>query len=264
MCQPVIEHVNIAKRTVKILREEGVVEFAKRFLRYMKNQSRILFFPYALFKIRSFRCDYELNKLIGFAFDGLGGLIKPMQIRDELIELLEKLKGEKPKVVLEIGTANGGTLFMFSRIASEDATIISIDLPRGRFGGGYPKWKIPLYKSFARKKQEMHLIRANSHSNATLEKVKTLLNDKYVDFLYIDGDHSYYGVKKDFEVYSSLVKKGGIIVFHDIAVHPAKTDFEVSKFGMSKFWREIRDNYESEEIVKDKGQNRVGIGIIYV
>jgi len=33
--------------------------------------------------------------------------------------------------VIEIGTADYGSLFLFTRRASEDATIISIDLPVG-------------------------------------------------------------------------------------------------------------------------------------
>ena len=36
-----------------------------------------------------------------------------------------------------------------------------------------------------------------------------------VDFVYIDGDHSYEGVKKDIEIYYDKVKKGGIIGGHD-------------------------------------------------
>lgn len=259
MNEPVIEHVNIAKRAVEILREEGLARFAERFFGYMKNQSRILLIPYVLFKVKSFRRDHDLNKLISFAFDDFGGLIRPFQIRHELQEILKRVMNIKPEVVFEIGTANGGTLFLFSRIASQDATIISVDLPGGGFGGGYRARRIPLYKAFTQKKQTIHLIRADSHSNTTLEKVKALLGDKYIDFLFIDGDHSYYGVKRDFEMYGPLVKKGGIVAFHDIVIHPPKTGCEVSKY-----WQEIRGNYKSEEIVLDWGQNWAGIGIIYI
>jgi hypothetical protein len=40
---------------------------------------------------------------------------------------------------LEIGTARGGTLFFLTRLASPHATIVSVDLPGGPFGGGYPR-----------------------------------------------------------------------------------------------------------------------------
>lgn len=36
-----------------------------------------------------------------------------------------------------------------------------------------------------------------------------------IDFLHIDADHSYEGVKKDFELYSQIMNPGGIISLHD-------------------------------------------------
>lgn len=38
---------------------------------------------------------------------------------------------------------------------------------------------------------------------------------KPIDLLFIDGDHSYEGVKDDWENFSPFVKKGGWIYFHD-------------------------------------------------
>jgi predicted O-methyltransferase YrrM len=67
-----------------------------------------------------------------------------------------------------------------------------------------------------RSKQKIVAIQGDSHSIDTLNKIKRILNGKKLDFLFIDGDHSYKGVKKDFEMYSPLVRKGGIIAFHDI------------------------------------------------
>ncbi|MDB5122980.1 MAG: hypothetical protein JWP94_1109 [Mucilaginibacter sp.] len=36
-----------------------------------------------------------------------------------------------------------------------------------------------------------------------------------IDFLFIDGDHSIAGCKKDYQLYSGKVRKGGFIAFHD-------------------------------------------------
>ena len=36
-----------------------------------------------------------------------------------------------------------------------------------------------------------------------------------IDFLFIDGDHHYEGVKKDWDLYSPLLKSGSIVDFHD-------------------------------------------------
>lgn len=39
--------------------------------------------------------------------------------------------------------------------------------------------------------------------------------DIKIDFLFIDGDHSYEGVKSDFELYSKILTPNGIIMLHD-------------------------------------------------
>ena len=36
-----------------------------------------------------------------------------------------------------------------------------------------------------------------------------------IDFLHIDANHTYEGVKKDFELYSNIMNEGGIITIHD-------------------------------------------------
>jgi len=41
-----------------------------------------------------------------------------------------------------------------------------------------------------------------------------------LDVLYIDGDHTYEGVKRDYEVHRPRVKPGGVIFFHDPAIWP--------------------------------------------
>jgi predicted O-methyltransferase YrrM len=87
--------------------------------------------------------------------------------------------------------------------------------------------------------------------------VKKILNGNQLDFLFIDGDHSYEGVKKDFEMYSPLVRKGGIIAFHDIVGHSLETGCEVEKL-----WKEIKNGFNFKELIKDINQNWAGIGVL--
>jgi len=184
--------------------------------------------------------------------------MSPIQIKPEILELLRILKKEKPRYILKIGTAQGGVLFLFSLIADLNAKIISIDLPGGGFGGGYPIWKIPLYKSFARENQKIYLIRRDSHKQGTLREIEKILSGNKLDLLFIDGDHTYNGVKQDFEMYTPLVKANGIIALHDIVIHPPETGCEVYKF-----WQENKNNFKYSEIVFNSAQNWGGIGIIY-
>jgi len=183
--------------------------------------------------------------------------IRHGQVKEEIMELLKILAKRRPKFILEIGTARGGTLFLFSRGSSSHARIISIDLPGGKFGGGYPKWKIPIYESFAIHKQKIHLIRGDSHAPNTRSMAEKVLKGQKLDFLFIDGDHN--GVKTDFEMYGKLVSKGGIIAFHDIVPGPPENIGDVPRF-----WNEIKHNFSYIELVKNWKQGGYGIGVIYV
>ena len=206
-------------------------------------------------KIQSVQ-DIEAATRLVYSMSGLP--IRPGQIRWEIKTMLRLLNQARPKYILEIGTGNGGTLFLFSRVPSA-STIISIGLHKAQFGGDYSPWKKQLYESFALSNQRIIPLRVNSHDPATVQLVKTLLGNTLVDFLFLDGDHTYDGVKADFELYSPLVKEGGIIAFHDIMTHPTKTNCEVDKL-----WKELRENYRHAEIISRPGQDWAGIGIIYL
>jgi len=194
-----------------------------------------------------------------WSFSYLGKSISPLQIRSEIASLLRMVSQIHPRYVLEIGTANGGTLFLFARIASSDATLISADLPRGKFGGGYPESMAQLFRSFGKEGQVIHLLRADSHNPSTLSKVKDLLAGNALDLLFIDGDHTYEGVKKDYELYSPIVRKGGLVAFHDICEGPAE-----NVGGVPVFWREVKQKGNAVELIENQGQGGYGIGILVI
>lgn len=189
----------------------------------------------------------------------IGWPIAPIQIESELQILLNILKKRSIRLMLEIGTAKGGTLFLFTRIIDSRARMISLDLPKGKFGGGYEDFKVPFFTNFARKDQRIFLIRADSHSSSSLSTIKSILKGQKIDFLFIDGDHTYEGTKKDFQMYSPLVHKGGLIAFHDICKGPPELAGEVNKF-----WNEIKLGCGHEEIVHNGNQESFGIGVLYV
>jgi predicted O-methyltransferase YrrM len=249
--------MDVASRAIEIVKTEGLVAFARKAYKYIK-QRLLLLLPYAVRKVKAFDTKYRRSEaVVDFSFNG-SALIHADQVYDEILQLANTLREARPKTILEIGTAGGGTLFLLCHMASANATIISVDLPGGKFGGGYPAWKTPLYKSFASRGQTLCLIRDNSHQSETLEKVKSVLGEQKVDFLFIDGDHTYNGVKQDFEMYYHLVTDGGIAAFHDIV--PGLPE---SVGGVPQFWQEIKGQYETAEIVKDWGQGGYGIGLIY-
>jgi len=238
------------KSVIGIWKKEGPRSVIKRAITYTQW---IIYYPYCFLKIGKLN---NPDKAFRFAFEKCKGLIEPAQVQTEISQILEILKKEKPKYVMEIGTGNGGNLLLFSRTASDDAKIISLDLRGGGFGGGYAFWRIPLYKSFALRNQKIHLVNGDSHKKETLEKIKKILNGKKLDFLFIDGDHTYEGAKKDFEMYKEIVKEKGTIALHDIAKS------KVKQSNVDKLWKEIKQKYNGIEFIEDKDQGWGGIGVI--
>ena len=238
-----------------------IPKIVKKILRSQKGLMVIpLKFSVARLKWTANRCN-SIEDYVNLTFNTSNSFpcIKPGQVREEITELLKILARRKPKFILEVETAGGGTLFSFARVSSPDALIISIDLPGGRFGGGYPEWRVPLYKSFAIHNQKISLIRENSHVFSTLKMVEKGLEGHKLDFLFIDGDHTYEGVKTDFEMYNSLVGKGGLIAFHDIVPGPSE-----NVGGVPRFWSEIKPSFSYVELVKDWKHGGCGIGIVYL
>ena len=76
-----------------------------------------------------------------------------------------------------------------------------------------------------------------------------------VDLILIDGDHSYEGVKRDFEV--CLQFKPKYVVFHDIS--------SVACEGVQRFWNEIKNEYKFHEFTDQYDSvngSYLGIGLI--
>ncbi|MEY3702770.1 MAG: hypothetical protein RLZZ561_390 [Pseudomonadota bacterium] len=204
---------------------------------------------------RAFSSDTE--KLVTFTMTESGGAIRPLQNPWEISELMKRVRAKKPQVIVEIGTAKGGTLFLFCQHAAENATIISLDLPYGRNGGGYPRWKEGLYRKFAKARQKLHLVRADSHLDQTRRRIERLLNGRRIDILMIDADHSYEGVRRDYTLYTTLLAADGFVALHDVI--PNRFDPEIE---VHRFWEELKAAHDTEELVADYGQGNLGIGIV--
>jgi len=181
--------------------------------------------------------------------------ISPVQIRSEIVEYARIVAELHAETILEIGTFRGGTLFIHSRLAAPDAVLISIDLP-GSFPGRFWRWAhSPIFNRFTQDGQTLHLLRANSHGQETLLTVSQLLNGRQLDLLFVDGDHSYMGVRADFEMYAPLVRPGGVVAFHDIAMQSPLVE-------VARFWNEIKSRYQHTEIVHNTANDAMGIGVL--
>jgi predicted O-methyltransferase YrrM len=233
-------------------------DFAGSPLHYIRSRS--LLARHLVFSLPRLRRMNRSNASWDDLFRAINGFheefLRTLQVPSEIIAAMEIFEREKPQRILEIGTARGGNLFLLSRAAVENALLISLDLPAGRYGGGYPRWKTLVYRRFLRPSQRARFVRGNSHDQACLKSVESLLQGQPIDLLFIDGDHAYEGVKRDYEMYSGLVRAGGLIAFHDVAHHPERLECHVDRF-----WDEIKGS-QFKEIIESRDQGWAGIGIL--
>lgn len=183
--------------------------------------------------------------------------IRPQQVITEFVELATLVKKQRCKYILEIGTYRGGTLFVFSQLAASDSTLISIDFSMTFLGNFYRLGQKPVFRKLIRKGQSLFMFRKDSHKDKTLEIVRKTLQGHKLDFLFIDGDHSYDGVRMDFEMYSPLLRSGGLIAFHDIVKSEGPEE-------VHRFWNEVKQKYSHQELIHSNGGKSMGIGALWV
>lgn len=206
----------------------------------------------------TYKAEGELFTL-PFNYKGLGhyGSISPSQVVGEIRSLFDMVRELEPKTVCEIGTDKGGTLYLWCQASEDDALILSVDLPSRK---RYSERRRRLYSQFKKTKhQTLTFLPGDSHSRATEELVKNTLGSRQIDFLFIDGDHTYDGVKQDFLTYSKFVRSGGLIAFHDIrTVRPG--------CGVKEFWEELSPSIPKENrwefTLQPFGPTGAGIGVI--
>lgn len=197
-----------------------------------------------------------LKEIIDWAmnFGGHGYYrIKTLQIPSEITALAEAVKELNPQTILEIGTARGGTLLIWSSLASKK--VISCDLQDMSLQGELLRALPPPGSDC-----EVVLISGDSHRSDFRQQVEAELNGDQVDLLFIDGDHTEKGVEADYRDYHHLVKPGGIIAFHDIVENqPIETN------QVYYFWQRLKKEVPvTQEFINNNQQCGFGIGIVRV
>ncbi len=161
----------------------------------------------------------------------------------ELAWLYNILEKSKVKNILEIGVAYGASLMIWEKLGG---FIVGIDNDIQSKAYGM------LTHLIEARKMKIKLILGNSEDPEIIKKAKDYFLDRTVDFLFIDGEHSYEVVKQDYLNYGPMVKSGGIIAFHD-TIHPRTT--------VKQFWEELKEN---RDLQIEEFNDNSGIGVIHV
>lgn len=129
---------------------------------------------------------------------------------DELWWLVEKVLKIKPEVIVEVGVMAGGGMKIWEQCLPPNGIYIGIDNRHDLFSNIFWEWK--------KSDRKLHLIQNDSTDEKTAVKVKNILNEKFIDFLFIDGNHENGTPEKDFNNFYPMVRNGGIIGFDDINI----------------------------------------------
>jgi len=167
--------------------------------------------------------------------------LKEKMLRAMYVHVLmvyEIAKESKPDFILEIGTgqAQSARAMLIALAENEKGKLVTVD-KRDRSG------RIP-----EELKPYIIPIVGDSHDAEVLQGITERFKQPF-DMLLIDGDHSYEGAKKDFEMYVPLVKEGGLILMHDICN---------TNEGVKEFWKEIK----YPKIGLEFGETKYGAGKI--
>lgn len=147
----------------------------------------------------------------------------------------------RPSKIVELGVCAGDSLFAFCQISA----VLRRGLPDYRpVIHGIDTWEGDRHCVYPGELFYQGVVRAIAPFSewVTLHRSRTdaavsQFEDGSIDLLHIDADHSYDGVKADFDNYLPKVSPTGCILFHDTAdIISSQTGEKVD--GVQRLWRE--------------------------
>ena len=119
---------------------------------------------------------------------------------------------------LEIGLYRGATFYAWSKLCRREGIMLSIDNFSMKLHQNRGPYDPVMMDAFVKKcGPNAQLLIGDSLDPAIMERVAKALNEKSLDWLFIDGCHRREHVERELKVYAPLVKHGGFIGFHDIS-----------------------------------------------
>jgi len=158
------------------------------------------------------------------------------------------------KVIMEIGTAHGASLAAWAEIVKPE---LCIALDPEEMGGNKGNEKEQASFDQLAEKYKFLRIPHYDRSPDAHTKLKAILGDRKIDFLFIDAAHGYNDASYDFYGYMEYLAPGAIIGFHDIYYSEGLVG---AGSQVCWLWDEVKRRYNYNEFYYGSS---MGIGFIY-
>lgn len=114
-----------------------------------------------------------------------------------------------------------------------EGVLFAVDpFPIGRFG---VSWQKRIAHREANAVNNGQIVWLEEYSNTAVDSFRKLAK-REIDFIFIDGDHSYDGVRTDWELWSPLMAHGGVIALHDSRSY---ADRQIDHVGAARYTAEV-------------------------
>jgi predicted O-methyltransferase YrrM len=135
--------------------------------------------------------------------------------------------------LLEIGVMHGASTALIRSAMAPDGFLTGIDPhPRGRLGVSFERW-IAKREIKRHPRGRVELLRKLSHEALSSWR-------RSLDFLFIDGDHSWSGIERDWRGFSDYVEPGGVVLLHDSRSVPGRADPDSVRFTVEVILKDPR------------------------
>ncbi len=174
------------------------------------------------------------------------------QLAEEFEQALELYQEEAPGMVLEIGTAAGGTLYHWLQYAAVGADVISVDIDMSQLTQETADSWVP--------EQAGQCVLIQGDTRLPWVQAGVMRYAPF-DWLFIDGSHEYEYAYNDWDAFSKMCNPGAHVLFHDIALKRNYAGGATA--GVERLWRELQaDGYWTREIRADPSLTEYGIGVL--